>query len=274
MATVTYRTALVGAGLGASLSPALHQAAYAAAGVEGRYRLHDIEEQGEAAADLPTIFNSLLAEELNGFNVTHPFKTRILPLLDEVSPDAAATGAVNTVAIRDGRTTGHNTDWLGFRALWEGLKTGEGPVLVLGAGGAGRAVIHALRSLKVTPVLLFDPDVQAAESLCRDFAGVEPVSDVSTAAERTRTIVNASTVGMHGRGGLPLPAEALTPHHAVAEVVYFPLETPLVLSAREIGCEVATGDTMCFEQAAAAFELMNGLAADRKAMSEAFKQLL
>lgn len=281
MSARTYLTGLIGEDIAGSLSPSLHNVGFAALGVTGLYQPIDTAARGLTLGELGDLLNALRATGFDGFNVTHPFKTAILPYLDDITPDALALGAVNTVVIREGRLIGHNTDWQGFAAQFRtfGEDASEtGPVLVLGAGGAGRAVIYALTQAGVVDIRLYDPDNDRAAELAVELATgqdhITVVDDPTTAAAEAGVIVNASTTGMNGTGGLPLAADALQAHHGIADVVYFPLETPLIVQARATGCRVATGDIMCFEQALAAFEIMTGLTPDRTAMARHFAELL
>jgi len=259
------------------LSPALHNAGFAALSMTGEYQPLDTAVAGKTIADLPELLQAKKQGGFDGFNVTHPFKTAILPHLDEINDDARDLGAVNTVIIEGDKLIGHNTDWIGFAAQYQSLidaGAASGPVLVLGAGGAGRAVIQALNAAGVGDIRLCDPNRQIAAALADEHSNVTFAGDPVETAKDAVGIINASTVGMHGKGGLPLDEAAIRSDHWVAEVIYFPVETPLVLYARSLGCQVATGDIMCFEQAIAGFELMTGLTADRVTMSARFADLL
>jgi shikimate dehydrogenase len=269
-------TGLLGRDLSGSLSPALHNHAFQLAGVSGLYQPVDFSAQNLADESLPDILKSVINLGFLGVNVTHPFKTAVLPLLDELSDDAAGLGAVNTVVIREGKTVGHNTDWQGFSAQLKMPEALSGPALVLGAGGAGRAVVHALLQLNTGPVFLSDPSADQASALIRDFGNpaVQLCENIETSAGDARILVNASTVGMHGLGGLPLPEHLIKPDHLVAEVVYFPVDTLFVRTARNKGCRVVTGDIMCFNQARIAFELMTGLTANTSILRRYFDELL
>ena len=134
---------LIGAGIGASFSPALHEREAALLGFEYEYRLLDLDELGRPAGDVGALVREAQRAGLRGLNITHPCKQLVLEYLDEISPDARRLGAVNTVTIRDGRFTGHNTDFSGFAAaLASGLPGAKlGRVVQLGAGGAGVAVV-------------------------------------------------------------------------------------------------------------------------------------
>src|SRR4051794_15233682 len=162
--TDTYLTGLIGAGIAPSLSPPLHEREAASLGLRYAYRTLDIER-------LDARLDELLARAIDagydGLNVTHPCKREVLEHLDELSEDAEALGAVNTVVIRDGRTTGHNTDATGFaESLRRGLPGAAlDRVVLVGAGGAGSAVAHALRGLGCRALEIFDADRDRAASL-------------------------------------------------------------------------------------------------------------
>ena len=186
-------------------------------------------------------------------------------------------GAVNTVAMRDGRMTGHNTDVGGFRdSLVEGLAGAPvGRVLQLGAGGAGAAVASALLSLGAELLDIVDVDAARAEALAeqmgRQFGrtvrglGAPPLDTASYDG-----IVNATPIGMNAHPGMPLPAERIDPRHWVADIVYFPLETELLRKARAKGCRTVDGSAMVIGQAAQAFEIMTGHRADKERMRRSF----
>ena len=252
---------LIGAGIQASRAPALHEAAGAAAGRQVFYHLIDAEVLGFSAADLPRLLDAVRWAGFAGVNVTHPFKEAMLPLLDEVDPTAARIGAVNTVTCRDRHLCGHNTDMAGFVVAWrESLQRPPGTVVLLGAGGAGRAIGHALAELGARRLIVHDISPGRAEAvakaLCAHLPAEACASDALAAAVAGADgIVNASPVGMHGHPGTPLPAAWLRAGMWLADAVYTPIETPLILAAREAGLAAMTGDGLCVHQAAAAFRL-------------------
>lgn len=271
---------LIGTNIQKSLAPALHEDAFAAAGIAGHYHLMDVSTlQGRRLEDL------LAAARTAGFagvNITHPFKEAVIPLLDAVATEATEIGAVNTVVFdKSGRTTGHNTDCWGFRqafieALGEEAVRGK-PVLLLGAGGAGRAVAVALMALGASTVRIYDQDQARATSLCADLImrfgadRCELLTDPETAAEQVAGIVNATSVGMTGYPGLPLPARLIQKHHFVADVIYTPIDTKFVLAAQKKGCRTMNGGGMCVHQAVDAFRHFTGLMADVTRMKRTFK---
>jgi shikimate dehydrogenase len=265
---------LIGANIQKSLSPALHEDAFAAAGIRGHYHLMDLDQlPGRRLEDL------LLAARTAGFagvNVTYPCKEAVLALLDEVSAEAREIGAVNTVIIdADGRTTGHNTDRTGFRRGFEaalGRVDGE-TVLLIGAGGAGRAVASALFDLGAVGVLVHDQDAGRARALAANL-GAERcriASDPARALAGAGGVVNATPVGMLGVPGNPVPMHAVQRHHWVADVIYTPLETELIEAARAKGARVVGGAGMCVYQAVEAFRLFAGVAPDIARMHRTFQ---
>jgi shikimate dehydrogenase len=274
MSTQRRLVGLIGANIQKSLSPALHEDAFAAARLIGHYHLMDLDElPGRRLEDL------LFAARMAGFagvNITYPCKEAVLPLLDEVSPEARLIGAVNTVAIdRKGGTRGYNTDRVGFRRGFEeslGRIDGE-TVLLIGTGGAGRAVAFALLDLGATHVLVHDQSAERARRLAaelgREQCRFEP--DLTLALGKVAGVVNATPVGMLGFPGNPVPMDGLQRRHWVADIIYTPLETELIRAARARGARVINGAGMCVHQAAEAFTLFNGLVPDIARMHHAFR---
>lgn len=271
------RIGLLGAGIAGSRTPRMHMAAASALGLPYAYDLIDA-----TARDLPedpsAILNLLASEGFDGLNVTYPYKRAVLPVLDELSEAARKVGAVNTVLLRDGKRLGHNTDHWGFtESLRRGLPDAKKDcVLQLGAGGAGGAVAHALLDDGVGRVLIRDVSEAAAEELAarlRDTYGTDraqAVTDVMAAAQEACGIVNCTPVGMDKHPGLPLTAAAIDPRHWVADIVYFPLETELLATARALGCAVLPGSGMALYQAVRSFRLFTGQEPDIDRMREAF----
>ena len=158
---------LIGAGIGMSLSPALHEHEASLLGFDYSYRLFDLDELDRPASDVGALVREAARDGLRGLNVTHPCKQLVVSELDELSSAASALGAVNTVVLRDGRMTGHNTDLSGFQEAFERRLPGAGTdhVVVLGAGGAGAAVGHAILSLGAGHVTVLDADRERADEL-------------------------------------------------------------------------------------------------------------
>ena len=262
---------LIGAGIQASRSPALHQEEARAQGLDLRYELLDLDRLGVA---LPEALGEARRRGFLGLNITHPCKQAVIPLLDDLSTDARALNAVNTVVISGGRTTGHNTDWSGFA---EGFRRGLPAakldrVVQLGAGGAGAAVAHAALKLGVRELTIFDLDTGRAKELAGKL-GARAGGNLAAAMAVADGLIHCTPTGMAKRPGTPLDAKLLEARHWVAEIVYFPLETELLRVARAKGCRTLDGGGMVVFQAAAAFRLFTGREPDAERMLRHFRSL-
>jgi shikimate dehydrogenase len=267
--TDTYLTGLIGAGIGTSLSPPLHEREAALLGLRYAYRTLDI---AKSDAGLEELLAHAVDAGYDGLNVTHPCKREVRSLLDELSPDAEALGAVNTIVIRDGRTTGHNTDVTGFaESMRRGLAGAAlDRVVLIGAGGAGSAVGSALLSIGCRDLGIFDADSSRAEALA-DAIGGRALERLDV--DGANGLVHATPTGMEGHGGIALDPALLHPKLWVADIVYRPLETPLLRAARERGCRTLNGGGMVVLQAAGSFELFTGVRPDRERMLRHFAEL-
>jgi shikimate dehydrogenase len=262
-----YEVGLIGAGIGTSLSPALHEREAAALDLDYGYRLIEIDDR-----DVGRLLEQARRAGFRGLNVTHPCKQAVVDHLDALSDDAATLQAVNTVLFDGGRTTGHNTDTTGFaESFSRGLPDADlSHVVVLGAGGAGTAVALAALRLGVGQLTIVDLDRERAEACARRLgAEVGTLESVANADG----LIHATPTGMESHPGLPLDEELLHPGLWVAEVVYRPLETELLQRARELGCRTLDGGGMAVFQAAASFELFTGLEPDRDRMLRHFAEL-
>jgi len=266
-----YEVGLIGAGIGASLSPALHEREAREQGLRYRYRLIEIEDE-----DVGALLEQARRDGLKGVNVTHPVKQAVVPHLDALSDDAMALQAVNTVVFDGERATGHNTDTTGFaESFARGLPdVALERVVLLGAGGAGTAVAYAALRLGVRELAIADVDDERAracvDQLGSDRARVGTLDDL----EHADGLIHATPTGMDAHPGLALDEDLLRPDLWVAEVVYRPLETELLGVARELGCRTLDGGGMAVFQAADAFALFTGVEPDRERMLRHFSQLV
>jgi len=274
---------LIGSGISSSLSPALHEREGRLQGMSYIYRLIDLDELGLGVLDLPDL---VLAGERMGFtglNITHPCKQSVVALLDEFSQAAEDFGSVNTVVFRDGKRIGHNTDAWGFAKSFEEDIAGrcryERPLLI-GVGGAGRAVAHTMLANYPCRLDIFDVDgkraAKIARQLCERYGEgrANAVVSVEEAIGHCDGIINATPVGMESHPGCPLDPDLLHPGLWVADIVYFPLETALVKAATERGCVVMKGGGMAVYQAARAFERFTGRTPDVMRMKAHFEYLI
>jgi shikimate dehydrogenase len=205
---------------------------------------------------LRTAMDGLRAAGFAGLNVTIPHKEAVIEMLDEAAPFARRVGAVNTVFFRDGRSVGDNTDGLGFLANLHqhGVDPGAGPALVLGAGGAARAIVAALLDAGA-PVLIANRTLERAEQLARQFSGARalPWDARADALADTALLVNTTALGMTGKPPLEIDLARARADLAVADIVYVPLETDLLSRARALGLRAVDGLGMLLHQARPGF---------------------
>ena len=277
------RLALLGHPLHQSVSPAIQQAAMAATGIEGRYRLLDVLPE-----DLPRALDLVRRGELLGCNVTMPYKEAVVGLLDALDEDAAAIRAVNTVTREGASLVGHNTDAYGVRrtieVLLEGHAPGAASAVVIGAGGTGRSATYGLLRSGFGRIVVYNRHVERAERLVADLSGVapttrlvaRPLEDPALGDELARAdlLLNASSAGLNSDES-PLPASLLPPGIRVFDVVYSPRDTRLLRDARAAGAAAtANGESMVVHQGARAFELWFGRTAPVEEMMAALNRAM
>jgi len=265
------RLGLIGAGIQGSLAPKLHPEEGRHHGLEITYSLIDLDVLGVGNEALPSLIDRARREGYAGLNITYPSKQAVIPLLDELSPQARAMNAVNTIVIRDGRLSGHNTDgagWAwGFRRALPGAKLDR--VVLLGAGGAGSAIAH---SVGAKHLVIVDRDKARSRTLAKQL-NAEVQDDIEAALRGADGLIHATPVGMAKSPGMPLPAKLLRKDLWVSEVVYVPLETELLKAARRAGCATMDGGHMNVGQATLGFELWTGRKADVARMDAHFRRL-
>jgi len=269
---------LIGAGIQRSMSPALHEQEGRHQGLRVHYQLIDFD----AAGLLPEVMRAVRVMRFAGVNVTFPFKQSVIPLLDSLSGEARAIGAVNTVVREGEQLIGHNTDaagwsW-GFRRALPNADLSH--VVLLGAGGAGAAVGYAALGQGVAELSIFDVDPSRAAALAAKlrerFADrrIGPAKDLETAMQSASGLIHCTPTGMAGHPGMPLDERLLRPSMWVSEIVYVPLETELLKAARRVGCATADGGHMNVGQAIRGFKLFTGLDADAARMEALFRGLI
>lgn len=272
---------LIGAGIQASRTPALHEQEGDAQGLRYLYQLIDLEALQLNINALPDLLDAAELMHFTGLNITYPCKQAVLALLDELSDEARGIGAVNTVVFKDGKRIGHNTDCLGFA---EGFRrnlhdVARERVVQMGAGGAGAAVAHALLAQGVQHLSIFDVDMTRARDLVDNLAqrfgaGRAQVGiHLENAMAEAEGLVNTTPMGMAKLPGTPVPPALLRAELWVAEIVYFPLETELLRDARALGCRTLDGGNMAVFQAVKAFELFSGEAPDAQRMLAHFQSM-
>lgn len=271
---------LIGSGIQKSLSPALHEEEARHHGMRLHYQLIDLDRSASSALQLPTLLSAARIMGFAGCNVTYPCKQAVIPYLDSLSEEARAMGAVNTVLIRDGQLVGHNTDGSGW--AWgfnRALPSADlSRVVLLGAGGAGAAIAHAVLRLGAEHLTIVDAQPERAAQLAADvnalYGARAEAGEIRSAMANATGLIHATPTGMDKLPGLPIDAALLRPAMWVSEVVYFPLDTTLVQTARALGCRVSDGGGMAVGQAVGAFELFTGEAPDAARMDAHFRRLV
>ncbi len=272
---MTNRVVLIGHPVAHSLSGGMQQAAFDAEGLDIRYELWD-----RVPLALPETIAELRGDDFVGANVTIPHKEKAVPLVDKVTDDAHATGAVNTITKDGKKLIGHNTDVAGFNAALDALVGRQKMprhAVVLGAGGGARAVVHSLIRLGFQRVTVFNRHLHRAEALTKFFARSAAHMDlrampwhesvIEAELSKTKVLVNATAVGLRP-GETPIPAELIPPDLLVLDLIYNPNPTRLMTDAQAAGCTVLGGEIMLLHQGAAAFELWTGRKAPLDLMRE------
>jgi shikimate dehydrogenase len=263
---MTKRVVLIGHPVAHSLSAAMQQAAFDHAGIDAVYELWD-----RVPTQLADAVAELRSDDFLGANVTIPHKEKVVPLVDRLTEDAQATGAVNTITREGKRLVGHNTDVPGFKVALDqlvGKQKMPRQAVVLGAGGGARAIVHGLITEGFQRVIVFNRHLHRAEGLVKHFsrgaAHMElramPWHDSIIEAElaKARVLVNATSIGLLDESS-PIPAEIIPPDLLVLDLIY--KRTRLLQDAHAAGCSVMDGELMLLHQGAAAFTLWTGQAA-------------
>lgn len=274
-------TGLVGFPLGHSISPAMHNEAFKQFGMDAEYLLFEVKED---------VFNEkiqeLKAPNFLGFNVTIPYKEKIIKLLDGIDPLASLIGAVNTVTNQKGKLIGFNTDGIGFIDSLKSESNFEPKgksAVIIGAGGAARAVVIMLIKNLIDQVRIFDVDSQKSGNLaeyinktfnchCKSLSHEDLIKTI----ESSDLIVNATPIGMHPKiDTMPIPDKTKIPSDSVVyDLVYNPYETKLLKFAKKSGAKTISGIGMLVRQGAIAFSLFTGEKAPVDLMLNAAKKAL
>jgi shikimate dehydrogenase len=253
-----------------------------ALGLNVSYELFDFDLMRGGAECLQNVLDEAEKRGFSGLNITYPSKQAVIPMLDELGPEARALHSVNTVLFRNGRRIGHNTDWWGFaesfRRDMSDAHTDD--VVLVGAGGAGAAVGYAMLKLGARTLTVHDTDASRTASLVSRLTELFPqrhvstCRDLNTALANANGLVHATPTGMLKYPGMPVPAELLRPPLWVAEIVYVPLVTELLDTARKQGCRTLDGGGMAVFQGARAFNLFFDIEPDIPRMLRRFHSRL
>ncbi|HEX6867213.1 MAG TPA: shikimate dehydrogenase [Candidatus Limnocylindrales bacterium] len=263
---MTKRVVLIGHPVAHSLSGAMQQAAFDSLGIDATYELWD-----RAPIALADAITELKGDDFLGANVTIPHKERVVPMVDRLTEEAQATGAVNTITREGRRLVGHNTDVPGFKValdLLVGRQKMPRMAVVLGAGGGARAVVYGLIREGFQRVIVFNRHLHRAEGLVKHFGRSAShmelrampwhESIIESELAKTKVLINATSIGLTTDVS-PVPAEVLNAELLVLDLIY--AKTRLLRDAAALGCTVADGEQMLLHQGAAAFTLWTGQAA-------------
>jgi shikimate dehydrogenase len=260
-----------------TFSPGMHNAAFAKLRMDACYVPFTVNP-----AQLKDAVSAVAALGLCGLNITVPHKEKVLARLDDLSEEARLIGAVNTIQIQDGKLIGHNTDGRGFiRSLREnaGFNPKGKTVLLIGSGGAARAVGFSLSLAGVRKVIFFDVDAKKADTLARDIrkkTGIDAhsiaVDALAPSAAAADCLINATPLGMKKDDPLPLKKEFIQKKHLVCDLVYNPAETALLKAAKERGANRLPGIGMLLYQGVIAFEIWTGARAPVSVMKNALSR--
>jgi shikimate dehydrogenase len=268
------RVVLIGHPVAHSLSGAMQQAAFDKAGIDARYELWD-----RAPIALPDAITEVRGDDFLGVNITIPHKERVVPLIDKLTEEAQATGAVNTLTREGRRLVGHNTDVPGFAAALDklvGRQKMPRQAVVLGAGGGARAVVYGLIRAGFQRVIIFNRHLHRAEGLVKFFGKSAAHMDlkaqpwhesiIESELARTKVLINATSIGLNDDTS-PIPGELITGDLLVLDLIY--KRTRLLRDAESAGAAAHDGETMLLHQGAAAFTLWTGSPAPLEAMGDA-----
>ena len=271
---MTKRVVLIGHPVAHSLSGAMQQAAFDSLGLDAAYELWD-----KAPIDLVDAIGELRGDAFLGANVTIPHKERVVPLMDRITEEAHATGAVNTITREGKRLVGHNTDVPGFKVALDklvGKQKMPRHAVLLGAGGGARAVVHGLITEGFQRIIVFNRHLHRAEGLVKHFGRsashmelrAMPWHESIIEAElaKTKILINATSIGLTTDES-PIPAEILNGDLMVLDLIY--AQTRLQRDAKAAGATVSDGEAMLLHQGAASFTLWTGQAAPLDVMGAA-----
>ena len=269
---MTNRVVLIGHPVAHSFSGGMQQAAFDALDIDARYELWD-----RRTSELPDAIAELRGDDFLGANITIPHKEHVVPLVDKLTEEAQAIGAVNVISREGKRLIGHNTDVAGFKAALDklvGRQKMPRHAVVLGAGGAARAVVYALITEGFQRVVVFNRHLHRAEGMVRHFGRSAAHMDLrampwhesvlEAELAKGKILINCTSLGLAGE--TPIPAELLPPDLLVMDLIYNPPVSQLLKDAAAAGCTTASGEQMLLQQGAKSFELWTGKPAPLQVM--------
>ncbi|NLI68887.1 MAG: shikimate dehydrogenase [Bacilli bacterium] len=274
---MNFQLGLIGYPIKHSLSPWIHETFLEKTNLKGTYSIIEIEERSFAEE-----IEKLKKRDIDGFNVTVPYKEKIIPFLDEIDPQASAIGAVNTVQNKDGKWIGYNTDGIGYmRSLiskYPELKKDKNiAILLLGAGGAAKGILHALVENGYTNITIANRSLDRASELAKANGQIEilPLNDAEANLAAYSLIIQTTSVGMKPNADRSIISLTNVRKGAiVSDIVYQPLVTNFLKEASFHGARIHFGHTMLLYQAQYAFEIWTGIKPEIGTMDDELKTIL
>ena len=246
--------AVIGNPIDHSLSPMLHNFIFKQLNLNAVYDKICVLD-----SDLKTIINKIRSGELDGMNVTIPYKSKIMKYLDEVNPWAEAIGAINVVMVQNKTVIGNNTDWYGFTLALNHNKinVNQKKVVIIGAGGVSRGVIFALKQVGATEIHIFNRTFEKIASLSDEIIHPHEIDELKSVIQKDSIIINCTSVGMNSLDS-PIDLNLLNKNQTVIDTIYTPLKTKLILNSEDIGADIMPGLDMFIYQGLASLDLWFG----------------
>jgi shikimate 5-dehydrogenase len=273
---------IIGHPIGHSLSPLMHNTAFEALGLSASMSAFDIEPQS-----LKEALQGFMTMEFGGINVTIPHKESIIPLLDVIDEEASIIGAVNTVKFQDRRTIGFNTDAFGFLQTLEPIRSSidGGKFVVLGSGGAARAVVYVLlKHFRTSQIVIASRSISHANDLIEHFKGSNQTKlspfdpsnpQFARIFEASDVVINATPAGMFPKTNeLPIPNPPFRAGQTAMDLIYRPVKTQFLQRASHVGARIISGLEMFVHQGARAFEIWTGLAMNTQLVHQVISRKL
>ncbi|MEN2465046.1 shikimate dehydrogenase [Ornithinibacillus sp. JPR2-1] len=273
---MAYQLGLIGYPIKHSLSPWIHKQFLEEANIQGNYSIFEVRED-----DLTELVQTIKEKSVTGFNVTFPYKQKIIPLLDDLDPSAKHIGAVNTVLNKEGRLIGYNTDGIGYlRSLEQSFpdlpNNKQINILIIGAGGAARGIYNALHQAGYSSITIANRTIEKAKEIAQNSKSA--ILTLDQAEENIATfdlMIQTTNVGMKpNQDDSPIKIDGMKSSTIVSDIIYQPIWTTLLREAKEKGAQIHQGHSMLLYQAQYAFEIWFGLTPSLGNMNSQLKRIL
>ena len=252
--------AVIGNPIKHSLSPIMHEWVFDVLGINAEYEKINVNEN-----ELLQVVNKIKNGNLNGINVTLPYKEKIIPFLDEINPRAKSIGAVNCVIKNDSLLIGNNTDWFGFSMLMKrnNINLNDHSIILIGSGGVARAIIFSLKNLGVKSINILSRNLDNAMEFKDDVISAYSLNIAHEIIKTNSIIINATPVGMKNDDS-PIDVSLIHQDQVIVDIIYTPLETTLLKIGKQIGSKTINGLDMFIEQGLASLDLWFGSSISKK----------